>query len=177
MSNPVIRKVKYIDNTKNLNNYNFSQAGDELKNTNDESDLLFTFIKSLDKNTEANRYKPETSAYDNWHDTFDQTIVGDYRDHYFKPKLRTKELFWERPNIPNRTAGNGRSNVNLETDLKYNNGSRYLYRENITCHENNRFYYTLDANYRNPNTAVEPWVRGGIISRNVDKYRSRNYFK
>lgn len=83
---------------------------------------------------------------------------------------RRKDLDWSNY-IRNgdKSQGHGFGNTNIDNYVKFSESSRQIYTENISNLEQNRFYM-LNRNYMDPKHIVLPFPRGGIDSRNLDKY-------
>ncbi len=70
--------------------------------------------------------------------------------------------------------GRGIGDVNVEAELKFGIDTR-LAQENVSVKEWCRFE-RLFRNYQNPNNLVWPYTRGGIDTRNLDRFSRKNYY-
>ena len=158
------KKLKYISRNKHrdseiaeLNGILPTVKNFDSKQIDIESQLRCP-KNSFEKKTEM------VSDLDNVNEDYRKFILAD------KVNIRDRTEFY----FPGGYRGSGRGFGNLDDNmnLRYGKDTRQD-KKNISDIETNRFQ-KLFRNYQNPDNLVLPFARGGIDTRNFDKYTREN---
>lgn len=126
------------------------------------------FFPNLNKNKreDGTFYYNYTNRYGKKHDIYNDC----FRNITNRTNLDTSEY------VRNGFKGHGRGigDIHAESDLKFGLDTRQA-QEDVSNTEFCRFE-KLFRNYQNPHHVQLPWKRGGIDTRNLDKFSRKNYY-
>jgi len=106
-------------------------------------------------------------------DTCLKRVVPDYRGGEAKSSLNTS--FYQA--VPFTGLGSGIGNIEVNNEMYYGETSRSTQVRNVANTAINRFEPLIRDDFQHPDNVVLPFPRGGIDTRNADKYSRKDQYK